>query len=96
MFHVYVLECADRTLYVGHTDNLDERLRQHEIGAADAYTSRRRPLTLRHVEEFESRYEALAMERRLKGWGRAKKLAYMAGDWNAIHKLAKGKHLHER
>jgi predicted GIY-YIG superfamily endonuclease len=49
-----------------------------------------------HAQEFETRYEALAMERKLKGWSQAKKLAYIAGDWRAIHELAKGKHRHER
>jgi predicted GIY-YIG superfamily endonuclease len=53
-------------------------------------------LKLLHTEGFETRYEALAMERKLKGWSRAKKLAYMAGDWNAVGALAKGKHRHER
>jgi len=48
------------------------------------------------VEEFESRYDALAMERKLKGWSKAKKLAYIAGDWHAIRVLSKGKHRHER
>ncbi|HEV2622887.1 MAG TPA: hypothetical protein VGU65_12455 [Frateuria sp.] len=36
------------------------------------------------------------MERKLKGWSHAKKLAYMAGDWSAIGALAKGKHKHQR
>jgi predicted GIY-YIG superfamily endonuclease len=68
MFSLYILECGDGTLYVGHTDCLDERMRQHESGTAHAYTARRKPLKLIHVQEFESRYEALAMERKVKGW----------------------------
>jgi predicted GIY-YIG superfamily endonuclease len=36
------------------------------------------------------------MERKLKGWSRVKKLAYIAGDWNAMSLLSKGKHRHER
>lgn len=83
-------------MYIGHTDDLDSRLQQHHIGVGNAYTSSRRPLTLLHAQEFETRYEALAMERKLKGWSRAKKLAYVAGDWNGIRRLAKGKHAHER
>ena len=71
-------------------------MRQHEAGAADSYTSARRPLKLLHVEEFESRYDALSMERKLKGWSRAKKLAYIAGNWKEIRALARGKHKHER
>ena len=95
-FILYILECADGTLYVGHTDDLDERMRVHEGGVADAYTAARKPLKLIHSQEFETRYEALAMERKLKGWSRAKKLAYIAGDWNRVGALAKGKHRPQR
>jgi predicted GIY-YIG superfamily endonuclease len=95
-FSLYILECGDGTLYVSHTDDINRRMRQHSDGRADAYTATRHPLKLRHVEEFESREQALAMERKLKGWSRAKKFAYMAGDWSAVCKLAKGKHKHER
>jgi len=55
-------------------------MRQHDAGRAASYTASRRPLKLLHVEEFETRYGALTMERKLKGWSRAKKLAYIAGD----------------
>lgn len=96
MFTLYILECRDGTLYIGHTDNLDERMSQHDSGMADSYTSTRRPLRLIHAQEFESRYEALAMERKLKGWSRAKKLGYITGDWNAIRVLARGKHRQAR
>jgi len=96
VFSLYVLECSDGTLHIGHTDRLEERMRQHDSGYADAYTAKRKPLKLLHVEEFESRYDALAMERKLKGWSKAKKLAYIAGDWHAIRVLSKGKHRHER
>lgn len=95
-FTLYVLKCSDGTLYVGHTDNFDERTRQHDCGTADSYTSRRKPLQLLHAEEFESRYEALAMERKLKGWSKAKKLAYVAGDWDEVGRLARGKDRGER
>ena len=96
MFTLYILECADGTLYIGHTDDLDGRMQQHDCGKADAYTSTRKPLKLIFVQEFESRYEALGMERKLKGWSRAKKFAYIAGDWNSVRRLAKGKHRHQR
>ncbi|HET7065689.1 MAG TPA: GIY-YIG nuclease family protein [Rudaea sp.] len=91
MFTLYILECSDGTLYIGHTDNLNERMSQHDSGVADSYTSKRRPVRLIHAQEFDSRYEALTMERKLKGWSRAKKLAYIADDWNAIRALARGK-----
>ncbi|HEY0198115.1 MAG TPA: hypothetical protein VGC19_06170 [Rhodanobacter sp.] len=53
-------------------------------------------MKLLHTEGFETRYEALTMERKLKGWSRAKKLAYMAGDWKAVGRLAKGRYRHQR
>ena len=95
-FTVYILECADRSLYVGHTDNLDQRMCQHDIGIQGCYTATRRPLKLLHAEEFETRYEALVIERKLKGWSRAKKLAYVRGDWEAIHRLAAGSRVGKR
>lgn len=91
-----ILKCADDSFYIGHTDDLDARMEQHDQGKGCVYTSKRRPLQLIHVEEFETRYEALTMERKLKGWSRAKKLAYMAGNWTSVKQLSKGKHRHQR
>ena len=95
-FWLYIIECADKSLYVGHTDNIDERMRLHDLGVDGSYTASRRPLILVHAQELETRFEALAMERKLKGWSRAKKLAFIASDWNEISRLAKGRHRHER
>jgi predicted GIY-YIG superfamily endonuclease len=94
-FTLYILECADGSLYIGHTDDLDERMAKHDAGNG-GYTSSRCPLRLVHAESFPTRIEALTMERKLKHWSRAKKLAYIAGDWDAVKRLAKGKHKHER
>ena len=90
-FYLYILECADSTYYIGHTDDLDARMAQHDVGTANSYTDTRRPLRLVFAQEFETRYDALTAERRLKGWSRAKKQAYMAGDWNEVSRLARGK-----
>ncbi|HEX5306948.1 MAG TPA: GIY-YIG nuclease family protein [Dyella sp.] len=95
-FFLYILRCADGSLYIGHTDDLDRRMEQHDLGRGCAYTATRRPVKLIHAEAFETRYEALTMERRLKGWSRAKKLAYIAGNWSVVSALAKGMHRHER
>ena len=95
-FTLYILQCADGSLYIGNTDNLDRRMEQHDQGQGCAYTTTRRPVKLIHAEAFETRYAALTMERKLKGWSRAKKFAYIAGDWNAIGALAKGRHKHQR
>jgi putative endonuclease len=88
-FWTYMLHCGDGTFYVGHTDNLDVRIAQHLSGEMRGYTSTRHPLTLVWSDEFSSRYEALAAERQIKGWGRAKKMALIRGDWAEISRLAR-------
>ena len=90
-----MLHCADRKFYVGHTDDLDARIAQHEQGDVPSFTSTRLPVTLVWCDEFPSRYEALAVERQIKGWSRAKKMALIRGDWAAISVLAKNKEMKE-
>jgi predicted GIY-YIG superfamily endonuclease len=90
-FWVYMLQCRDRTLYVGHAEDLDVRLAQHQDGTYQGYTTRKRPVTLVWSEAFPTRYEALAAERQIKGWSKDKKLALIRGDWNEISRLAAGK-----
>src|SRR6478735_9131573 len=74
-FWAYFLLCNDGSYYTGHTDNLDLRIGQHQTGAFEGYTSKRRPVTLVWSQDFPSRLEALDAERRIKGWSRAKKEA---------------------
>ena len=88
-FYVYMLECADGSIYTGQTDDLEARLAAHHLGTFRGYTSARRPVTLIFQEQFETREEAFACERRIKGWSRAKKLALASGDWTEIERLAR-------
>ncbi|MFC0206085.1 GIY-YIG nuclease family protein [Novosphingobium soli] len=88
-FHTYILRCGDGSYYVGHTDDLDRRIAQHRTGALGGYTARQRPVTLLWAQEFQTRDEAFAAERKLKGWSRAKKEAMMAGDWALVRQLAR-------
>ncbi len=83
-FWVYILECADKSYYTGHTDNLERRLFEHQRDLLRCYTSNRRPVQLAYACEFESRENALARERRIKGWSRNKKEALMQEDWAAL------------
>jgi putative endonuclease len=87
-FWAYMLHCADRSFYVGHTDDLEVRIGAHHSGLVPGYTSRRRPVTLVWSQEFPTRYEALSAERQIKGWSRCKKLALIRGDWPLISVLA--------
>jgi predicted GIY-YIG superfamily endonuclease len=87
-FWVYILSCADRSYYTGHTDNLEERIAKHQAGEIEGYTSTRLPVRLLFSEEFSTREEALAAERRIKGWSRKKKEALIRGDWAEVSRLA--------
>ena len=97
MFWAYMLQCADASYYVGHTENLEHRLAQHLAGTfVTCYTFKRRPVQLVWSQEFDTRIEALEAERRIKGWRRVKKQALIAGNWDKISQLARGKHLQQR
>lgn len=75
MHFTYILECADKTLYVGATNDLEKRLKQHNGAKAGAhYTKIRRPVTLKHVERFHSLAKARAREAEIKRLTREKKL----------------------
>lgn len=92
MFWVYILQCKDNSYYTGHTDNLENRVAQHQSGMIPGcYTSTRLPVRLRYAEEFPTRLEALDAERQIKGWGRKKKDALIRGDWGAVSAFAKRK-----
>ena len=74
-FFTYILECADKSLYVGCTNNLERRLKQHNNSKYGAhYTKIRRPVILRYQEEFKTLKEARQREAELKRWRREKKL----------------------
>ncbi|WP_333836525.1 Mov34/MPN/PAD-1 family protein [Novosphingobium sp.] len=90
-FHAYLLRCADGSFYAGHTDDLERRIAQHDAGTMPCYTLTRRPVTLVWHERFGTREEALAAERKIKGWSRAKKEALIAGDWARVSALAKNR-----
>ncbi len=86
-----MLHCADRSFYVGHTDNLDQRIGQHDQGQIAGYTQTRLPVKLVWSQGFGTRMEALEAERQIKGWSRAKKLALIREDWTLIASLARSK-----
>lgn len=79
-FHAYLLRCGDGSFYAGHTEDLETRVAQHQQGLIPGYTIARRPVVLVWPESFGTRDEALAAERRIKGWRRAKKQALIDGD----------------
>lgn len=90
-FHCYMLRCVDYSYYVGHTDDLHHRIAQHHAGEIAGYTQNRRPVRLVFVQEFATRAEALAAERQLKGWSRAKKEALILQNWDRVRRLTQNR-----
>jgi len=89
-FWTYMLHCRGGAFYVGHTDDLERRISRHEYGEIAGFTRDHLPVKLVWSEVFGTRIEALEMERRIKGWSRAKKMALIRHDWAAIKRLAGG------
>ncbi len=74
-YFVYILECADQTLYIGSTNNITKRLYAHNhLKSGAHYTKIRRPVVLRHKEELSSLGEARKREAELKRLSRSEKL----------------------
>lgn len=76
-YYVYLLECADKTLYCGYTDNLEKRLKTHNAGKGAKYTRARLPVKLLYSETFTEKSEALKREAQIKKLSRKEKLALL-------------------
>jgi putative endonuclease len=92
MYCVYILLCSDATFYTGITSNLDKRLGEHQSGKHfGSYTFYRRPVELKFYAEFTEVERAIAMEKQIKKWSKAKKQALIDGYYEALPNLAKKK-----
>jgi putative endonuclease len=88
---VYMVRCSDGSYYIGSTRaSLEQRISQHNTSHFGGYTAKRRPVTLVFHQEFQRITDAIAAERQLKGWSRAKKEALIRGDYDTIKALADG------
>jgi len=87
-FWVYMLECADGSYDVGHSDDLEKRMAGHVSGELGGYTATRRPVGRVFTQDCSSRDAAWSAERQIKGWSRKKKQALIGGDWAEISRLA--------
>jgi len=87
---MYILECADGSYYTGITRrSVEERVSEHAQGLIpNCYTYARRPVKLIFDEHYERIADAVAAERRIKGWSRAKREAYMRADFGTLAALA--------
>ena len=76
MYYLYILKCADQTLYTGITVDLARRVREHNMSKKGAkYTSSRRPVKLVYSKKFRNRSTASRAEAKIKKLSRAEKLA---------------------
>jgi predicted GIY-YIG superfamily endonuclease len=78
LWTVYVVRCADHTLYCGITNDLPARLAAHEAGKGAKYTRNRGPLAVVYTRRYRSKGAALRAEYRIKQLTRREKLALVA------------------
>lgn len=79
MYYVYVVHCADTSLYCGITTDLTRRVEEHNSRSSKsaAYTRRRSPVSLVYSEPCNSRAHALRLEYFFKTWNRKQKIAFL-------------------
>lgn len=77
-YAVYIVECADNTLYTGIAKDIHARVLQHNAGMGAKYTKARRPVQLVYSCTCDSRSAALKREYKIKQLTRAEKLALIA------------------
>lgn len=84
LWHVYILRCADDTLYTGITNDLENRLKQHGLKKGAKYTSPRLPVRLVWSESVSDKSTALKREIAIKKLNRSRKLQLISGKYNLI------------
>ena len=81
--YIYILRCADGTLYTGWTNDLEKRLAAHQSGKGGKYTRARLPVELVHSERFDTKQEAMHREWEIKQLTREEKLRLIAANDSA-------------
>src|SRR3712207_2389523 len=85
---VYIVQCGDGSLYVGHSFDVHARVGCHNDGRGAEWTAARRPVVLVYSEQAPSEAAAVRPERQIKRWTHAKKLALIRGDLARLKELA--------
>ncbi|MBU2446065.1 MAG: GIY-YIG nuclease family protein [Bacteroidetes bacterium] len=88
-YFTYILECSDKSYYVGVTSNLEKRIHEHNFKKYSGYTAIRLPVKLIWSQQFSDIKEAIKLEKQLKKWSRAKKEALIKGDFELLKELSK-------
>ena len=73
-YYVYLLECADKSIYTGSTSDLKKRIDQHSNQKGAKYTKYRLPVKLIYSESYDTLLKARRRESEIKGWSRDEKL----------------------
>jgi putative endonuclease len=73
-YYVYIMASRSRVLYIGVTNDLARRVEEHKLGLVRGFTSTYRITRLVHFEEFTDIRDAIAREKAIKGWVRARKV----------------------
>ena len=85
MYYLYIILCADNTLYTGITNDLFNRMKVHEEGKGSKYVRSRLPIKIIHTEEFVDKSSACKREAEIKTWPRAKKIKLLKLDLEFEH-----------
>jgi type I site-specific restriction endonuclease len=93
--YMYILECADGSLYTCSTKDLSLRGNQHKTGEGAKHTKNRLPVKLVYYEVFDRIEDAFAREKQVQGWSRAKKVALITNDIPLLQQLSKNKSVAE-
>ncbi len=87
--YLYILKCSDESYYTGVTNNIDKRLKEHQIGInKSCYTYDKRPVQLVFCELFHDNLYCIEWEKKIKGWTRRKKEALIAGNYDNLHEFS--------
>ncbi len=78
MFYVYIARCSDGSLYTGWTTDAERRIKRHNEGKGGKYTRSRTPVTLRYLEEYNTKTEAMKREAKIKNLSRSEKQLLIA------------------
>ena len=78
-WYFYIVRCADSSYYCGIMNDLEDRVKEHNLGKGARYTSGRRPVSLIYSEKYNNVSEARKREEQIKGWSRDKKEQLIKG-----------------
>jgi predicted GIY-YIG superfamily endonuclease len=91
VWYVYILQCSDKSYYIGHTNNIQERIKRHNTGQAAKWTACRLPVRLVYKETYPTEQQAIKREHQIKKWSHQKKKSLIAGDFKTLKTLSKSR-----